>query len=107
MKLHWGSRVLIHALSSFFGMLSSLDDGKPWCSCGLHKLARLSPSLLATWADFENDRWYRLSELQAYFLFCEECHKELWPNDMRTRGPHCRPAPLKKTQAPQTTQLRP
>jgi len=82
--------------SSFtFGCLrtvftSGMASGKPRCPCGNAFLSELSPNMLITWAGFEGERWFRLSNRQAYFLFCKSCHEARWPQDSRSQR-HCRP----------------
>ena len=68
---------------------SGMASGKPRCPCG-QCLSELSPLMLTTWAGFEGERWFRLSNRQAYFLRCKSCHVAHWPQDSRSQG-HCRP----------------
>ena len=67
-------------------------DGTPKCKCGA-KLSRMSPKLQRTWESSLNEKWYHLSEQQAFFRFCVTCHKREWPEDTnRCQGPHCHPS---------------
>ena len=71
----------------------SLPDGKPVCSCGIHKLSNLSLSSQRKGESSENEKWNKLENGSlAYFLYCTDRHKRKWPEDVRTQGPWCRPA---------------
>ena len=43
------------------------------------------PSLLATWAKYENIRWSWRGNLRYWFL-CLECHRRWWPSDFRVQN---------------------
>ena len=70
-------------------------DGKPVGICGVHKLTRLTDRMIVVWREYEGERWFWLSDTQAYFRLCTSCHKRCWPDDMRCRGPNCRSKPTK------------
>ena len=68
-----------------------MADGKPSCRCGKHKLSQLSDDMLRAWRAFEGERWYWHTPNQAYFRFCRDCHRMLWPRDVRSQNRFCRP----------------
>ena len=49
----------------------SLPDGKPVCSCGIHKLSNLSLSSQRKGESSENEKWNKLeSGSLAYVIYC-------------------------------------
>jgi hypothetical protein len=74
--------------------MASRSSGKPMCPCGRTFRSRLSPRMLIVWASSEGRKWSWQSDAQAYFRYCEDCHmKHAWPEDLRCKGPHCKPKP--------------
>ena len=74
--------------------MASRSSGKPRCPCERHFCTKLTPRMLEVWKGSEGQKWNWISDTQAYFKFCEECHNRYaWPGDMRCKGPHCKPQP--------------
>ena len=61
----------------------------PGCSTAC---SELSTSLRARWQEVEGLAWDWVSPRRAYFNFCEEHHKQLWPLDRRVRNRYSGPS---------------
>jgi len=71
--------------------MASVSFGQPHCWCGA-LLSRMSPRMIEKWKLFRGERWRWHTDQQAYFNYCRDCHRELWPKDVRAQGPNCRHA---------------
>jgi hypothetical protein len=75
-------------LSCFFPMAPPVCQS-PGCH---HECSALSAGQRARWAADEGLKWAVITANLAYFFFCEECHRLIWPDDNRCNNRHSQPA---------------